>query len=221
MKLLIVEDDQSIQTLLKYNLESEGYDVECVVDGQVALNLIETNYYDLVIIDWMLPSLFGTKIVEQAKLIKPQLPILMLSAKDDENDVAYALNIGCDDYMRKPFSIVELNARVKLLLRRFYSETDFFEIKDVLKIDFNKLECYVNDKLVKLTKLEFEILKYLVNNKDIVLTRQDITYAIWKYDYENDSRILDVHMHSLKKKLSIKNLIESKRGVGYIFNSNI
>lgn len=221
MKILVIEDDKSIQTLLEYNLETQGYDVECVMDGQVGLNLLEKDHYDLVVIDWMLPSLFGTKVVEQIKAYKPYLPVLMLSAKDDENDVAYALNIGCDDYMRKPFSIIELNARIKLLLKRFNSDIELFEINNILKVDFNKMECFVKNKLIKLTKLEFEILKYLVKNKDIVLTRQDITYAIWKYDYENDNRILDVHMHSLKKKLNINNLIESKRGVGYIFNSHI
>lgn len=221
MKILVIEDDKSIQTLLEYNLETQGYDVDCVMDGQVGLNLLEKDHYDLVVIDWMLPSLFGTKVVEQIKASKPYLPVLMLSAKDDENDVAYALNIGCDDYMRKPFSIIELNARIKLLLKRFNSDIELFEINNILKVDFNKMECFVKNKLIKLTKLEFEILKYLVKNKDIVLTRQDITYAIWKYDYENDNRILDVHMHSLKKKLNINNLIESKRGVGYIFNSHI
>jgi len=227
-RVLVVDDEQSILTLLQYNLEQAGYEVLTAMDGEAGELLALEKEPELIILDLMLPKLDGIEVCKRLRQQRVTTPILMLTAKDDEFDKILGLELGADDYMTKPFSPREVVARVKAILRRSKlmpnSQRDLEEDKDQIRIGDLKIlaenyEAYFMGNLLELTPKEFELLVYLAKNKGRVLTRDQLLSAVWKYDFAGDSRIVDVHISHLRDKIE-KNTkkpdyIKTIRGLGY------
>lgn len=211
-KILVIEDEKSLQMLLKYDLEGYSHQPTFCGDGLEGLRELENNKYDLAIIDWMLPSLTGYEIIKDIRKTKPELKIIMLSAKDDEIDIIRGLDIGADDYLTKPFSSRELNARINVLLRNMNESQ--IKFKDLI-IDKNSRSLLKDNENIELSKIEFDLLLFFIENKNIVLSRDVIFDKLWDYNTKSDLRSVDVHVSALKKKTGLKNNIISKRGVGY------
>lgn len=216
-KILIVEDEQSIQKLLRYDLNIAGYEVECASDGESGLELALNKPFDVMIIDWMLPKLSGIEIIKEVRKAQIETIIILLTAKDDETDILEGFEAGCDDYMTKPFSPRQLQARIKAHLKRIKpNDTDRYVIAN-LEMDIDRYEVLVDQDKVLLTKTEFELLRYLMTHEDRVLSREQILNEIWNFDYDGDTRIVDVHIFKLRSKLEgAQVVIESVRGVGYV-----
>ena len=223
MKVLIIEDEKVLAETLKNGLERSGFAVDCLFDGEQALKrvLYNNDKYDLMVLDWMLPSKDGLQICKDIREAKISIPILMLTARFDTKDRVAALNSGADDYMVKPFSFEELEARIRALLRRpAQSIEDIIEIGR-LKIDISKRRTYLDGKNVRLTSKEFSLLEYLMRNADKVISRKEITDHLWDYDFDSFSNIIDSHMKNLRRKLKNNkySLIETVRGFGYRIRS--
>jgi two-component system, OmpR family, alkaline phosphatase synthesis response regulator PhoP len=227
-KILVVEDEQSIATLLKYNLEQSGYAVITANDGEEGRDMAIDQLPDLMILDLMLPKMDGIEVCKELRQKKVNIPILMLTAKDDEFDKVLGLELGADDYMTKPFSPREVVARVKAILRRSQATQDAGEAveepadyKEVgeLKVYPEQYESYFQGELLELTPKEFELLLYLTNNKGRVLTRDQLLSAVWNYDFAGDTRIVDVHISHLREKIESNTkkpvYIKTIRGLGY------
>lgn len=226
-KVLVVDDEQSIVTLLKYNLETAGYIVEVAYDGEEALQKVESSQPDLIVLDVMLPKKDGIEVCKTIRSDKNLVPILMLTAKDDEFDRVLGLELGADDYMTKPFSPREVVARVKAILRRSQfvnqveqNETDDEDIIiDSIRIRPEFFEVYKDDELLELTPKEFELLLYLIERQGRVITREHMLNSVWNYEFAGDSRIVDVHISHLRDKLEENpkqpKLIKTVRGLGY------
>ncbi|MFJ7637529.1 response regulator transcription factor [Peribacillus sp. NPDC097264] len=229
-KILVVDDEQSIVTLLQYNLEQAGYSVITALDGEEGLQAAVELCPDLVVLDLMLPKLDGLEVCKQLRQQKINIPILMLTAKDDEFDKVLGLELGADDYLTKPFSPREVVARIKAILRRSQHsnstennddpENDSLKIGD-LKIFPERYEAYFEENQLELTPKEFELLLYLVKNKGRVLTRDQLLSTVWNYDFAGDSRIVDVHISHLREKIESDTkkplYIKTIRGLGYKF----
>jgi two-component system, OmpR family, alkaline phosphatase synthesis response regulator PhoP len=229
-KVLIVDDEPSILTLLQYNLEQAGYEVITAMDGETGKELAEKEFPDLIILDLMLPKLDGMEVCKQLRQIKVMTPILMLTAKDDELDKILGLELGADDYMIKPFSPREVIARVKAILRRTQTQGQIentrekeennleIQIAD-LRIAADKYEAFFKDKQLELTLKEFELLLFLAQNKGQILTRDQLLSAVWNYDFAGDTRIVDVHISHLREKIEMDTkkpaYIKTIRGIGY------
>ena len=229
-KILIVEDDPTLLETLIYNLKREGYAVEGVSDGQVALKTIREQNPDLIILDLMLPGIDGleiTRILRQEMTI----PIIMLTARDGEIDRVLGLEIGADDYLTKPFSMRELMARVKALLRRVRIDqekstsesgqvVEKFEFDD-LTINLTRLEVTLNDQVLALKPKEYELLLYLARHRGQVMSRDNILERVWGWDFGGGSRTVDVHVRWLREKIEKEPAdpvrIVTIRGVGYRF----
>ncbi|MDF9867494.1 DNA-binding response OmpR family regulator [Bacilli bacterium PM5-3] len=213
-KILVIEDEVSLQLLLEFDLKSYNYEVELCADGKKGLEKLKNEYYDLAIIDWMLPSLSGYDIIAEIRKTNEDLKIIMLTAKDGEMDIVKGLEIGADDYLTKPFSSRELNARMKVLLKT--KDSNIISFSNIV-IDKAKRQVKRDDENIDLSKLEFDLLLYFYDNKDIVVSREMIYEKLWNQDEDIDLRVIDTHVSSIKKKLKIKDNIVSKRGVGYLF----
>lgn len=216
-KILVVDDEQSIVTLLQFNLEQAGYNVVSASDGKEALELSKKEKPDLMILDLMLPELSGLDVCKELRQNKISLPILMLTAKDDEFDKVLGLELGADDYITKPFSPREVVARVKAILRRAQHQQPDAEDKLTigrLEIRPDNYEAFFDGNLLELTPKEFELLLYLARHKSRVLTRDQLLNAIWNYDFVGDTRIVDVHISHLRDKIK-SSYIKTVRGLGY------
>lgn len=220
MKLLVIEDDPSLRKVIVTILSEEGYDVDETDHGKEALLLAETNIYDLLILDIMLPEKDGFSIIEKLRKNSNFTPILVITAKDAVSDRVKGLNLGADDYLVKPFELIELLARIKALLRRKGLQFDSrYLIYQSIQIDEIKHEVKGNNHLVSLSKKEYELLKYFVINPEQILTREQIFTRIWGLDAEGTDTIVDVYVHHLRKKLApvhCDHLIKTLRNVGYI-----
>ncbi|UQZ46979.1 two-component system response regulator PhoP [Bacillus sp. PK3-037] len=228
-KILVVDDEESIVTLLQYNLERSGYEVITASDGEEALKRAETENPDLIVLDVMLPKLDGIEVCKQLRQQKLMFPILMLTAKDEEFDKVLGLELGADDYMTKPFSPREVNARVKAILRRSEMAAPSNDMKNEetegqivigdLKILPDHYEAYFKEYQLELTPKEFELLLYLGRHKGRVLTRDLLLSAVWNYDFAGDTRIVDVHISHLRDKIETNTkkpiYIKTIRGLGY------
>lgn len=226
-KILVVDDEQSIVTLLKYNLETAGYIVEVAYDGEEALKKVETEQPELIVLDVMLPKKDGIEVCKTIRSDKNLVPIFMLTAKDDEFDRVLGLELGADDYMTKPFSPREVVARVKAILRRsqFVNEIEKEDVDDEdiiigsIRIRPEFFEVYKEDELLELTPKEFELLLYLIERQGRVITREHMLNSVWNYEFAGDSRIVDVHISHLRDKLEENpkqpKLIKTVRGLGY------
>jgi len=227
--ILVVEDEVSIATLLKYNLEKAGFEVLIAHDGKEGLDLAIEKSPDLMLLDLMLPTMDGMEVCKEIRSRKKIIPIIMLTAKDDEFDKVLGLELGADDYMTKPFSPREVIARVKAVLRRFSpsteTETDEPENKTLqfgnLVVYPERFEAFLDEQALEFTPKEFELLVYLLENKNRVLTRDQLLSAVWNYDFVGDSRIVDVHISHLREKIEENSrkpkFIKTIRGIGYKF----
>lgn len=222
-KILVVEDDESIRNLIKLTLEQFQYEVQAFEDAESAWKYLQDDTADVGIFDLMLPGMSGLDLI--AKIRKDEqlqdFPVIILTAKDSEIDKVIGLDQGADDYMTKPFSILELTARIRSLLRRsgFHTEKTSAFHRGGLEIDFDGRTVHVLQEQVELTLKEFELLKYLVQHKGKAVSRQELLNQIWGYDFVGESRTLDVHINSLRRKLGdpYDTWIQVIRGVGYRF----
>lgn len=227
--ILVVEDELSIATLLKYNLEQAGFHVLFAHDGKTGLQMAMKESPDLLILDLMLPVLDGMEVCKELRSEKKNIPIIMLTARDDEFDKVLGLELGADDYMTKPFSPREVVARVKAVLRRFTpspleEETVKSEISyeyGDLKVYPDRFEAFLGEESLEFTPKEFELLVYLLEHKNRVLTRDQLLSAVWNYDFVGDTRIVDVHISHLREKIEENSrkpvFIKTIRGLGYKF----
>lgn len=223
-RILIIDDEMNIVELLKYNLESNGYKVLYALTGKEGLIYSIQNKPDLILLDIMLPEIDGFDICKEIKKNKDteNIPIIMLTAKSEEFDKILGLELGADDYITKPFSIRELLARIKVVLRRNYKEdkSEVINTGDLI-IDFNKHEVIKKGVKIELTLKEFELLKLLVLNKGKVMTRDFLLDKIWGYEYYGETRTVDVHVRHLRQKLEDDDrnpdYIETVIGIGYKF----
>ena len=223
-KILVVDDEKNIIELIKFNLENIGYDVVIANDGMDALKVAKTEKPGLILLDLMIPKMNGFEVCKEIRKDKQinDIPIIMITAKDEENDKILGLEIGADDYITKPFSIKELIARVKAILRRSLRDSDEYKSSfsiGNLNINFSKHEIFKDSKKIELTLKEFEVLEMLIKAKGNVLTREFLLERIWGYEYIGETRTVDVHIRHLRKKIenNDKNpkYIQTIRGVGY------
>ncbi len=228
-KVLIIDDEEHIVELIKYNLDSSGYTTFEAYNGNDGLKTARKEMPDIILLDLMLPGIDGLEVCKRLRnddKLK-NVPIIMLTAKSEEIDKILGLELGADDYITKPFSVRELNARVKAVLRRINpsdEQNEVFSFADV-EIDYSKHEIKKKGQKVDLTLKEFELLDILVKNKGKVLTRDLLLDKIWGYEYVGETRTVDVHIRHLRQKLEEddKNpkFIETVRGIGYRFNNEI
>ena len=227
MQILVVDDEASIRELLSFNLKKNGYSVETAADGREAL--AKAAGMDLVLLDIMLPEVDGLEVCRQLKA-DPQtsgIPIIMLTAKAEEIDRVLGLELGADDYVVKPFSMRELLARVKAVLRRSAKDSQSEKGREEtlkiggLRLDFSSYQAWLHDEPIALTPKEYELLKLLVTNPGRAFTRDELLERIWGYEYYGDTRTVDVHIRHLRAKLkgdeNISKAIETVRGIGYRF----
>ena len=221
--VLIIEDDVSILRGLKDNLTFEGYNVHTVSDGNEGLTMALEKHFDLLLLDLMLPGMNGYEICRKVKKDKPELPVIMITARGTEMDKIAGLDIGADDYLTKPFSIPELLARIRAVLRRSKPGDDHLEEYSFanVKLDFKKYQATISNTEIKLSSKEFSIMKYFVEHEGEVVQREDLLEAVWGYDVTPDTRTVDNFIHELRKKLeeipSDPKHIISVRGAGYKF----
>ena len=224
--ILIVDDEKAIADIIKFNLEKEGYTVYTANDGEEGIKKVFELMPDLVLLDIMMPKKDGFQVLKEIRA-KYQIPVIMLTAKEEEVDKVLGLELGADDYVVKPFSMRELMARVKANLRRVdYSNTSNGNTGDLislngLEIDLGKYEVKKDGKMIELTLREFELLKYLASNSEQVFSREQLLEEVWGYEYYGDIRTVDVTVRRLREKIEDNNgefkYIMTKRGVGYYF----
>jgi DNA-binding response OmpR family regulator len=219
-KILIVEDEIKIARFLELELGHEGYIVEQANDGKEGLNKALNNQYDLVVLDIMLPYVNGIEVLRKIRQ-NSEVPVILLTAKDEVMDKVIGLDMGADDYITKPFAIEELLARIRTALKRKRQRIVAPKAMQVghLKLDMDSYSVTFKDELIELTKREFDLLRHLVQNKNIVLTRDRLLEEVWGFDYIGDTNIVDVYIRYLRSKIDDKyniKLIHTIRGVGYI-----
>ena len=224
-KVLVVDDEKLIVKGIRFILEQDGMDVDCAYDGQEALDLIQKNEYDVVLLDVMLPVLTGFEVCQQVREFS-DVPIIMLTAKGDDMDKILGLEYGADDYITKPFNILEVKARIKAIIRRSnaghsHDENPKLLTYDVLKVDCDSRRAYIDEKEVNLTAKEFDLLELLMVHPNKVYSREELLNTVWGYDYPGDVRTVDVHIRRLREKIENKpsdpKYIHTKWGVGYYF----
>ena len=223
-KILIIDDEIHIVELIRFNLETSGYEVDIAYDGLDGYLKIKENKPNLILLDWMLPNISGIDMLKKIRSDKSlsNIPVIMLTTKNMENDKIEGLELGADDYITKPFSIKELLARISSVLRRYNINKE--NIEDILtvgnlNVNLLKYEVYKGNEKIDLTLKEFELLKLLLENKGKALSRNYLLDKIWGYDYYGETRTVDVHIRYLRKKIegddSSEKYIQTIRGVGY------
>ena len=216
-KILVVDDEPKIREVIREYAEFSGYEVVEAEDGMSAIGLCKLNDYDLIIMDVMMPKLDGFSACKEIKKIK-DVPVIMLSARGEEYDKLFGFELGVDDYIVKPFSPKELMARINAVLSRFKaaSHSNQTTLKfDGLEINIPARTVSVDGKKVELTPKEYDLLFYLVENKNIALSRERLLKLVWGYDYEGDTRTVDVHIQKLRKKLGLEECIKTVYKLGY------
>ena len=226
-KILIVDDEKLIIKGIKFSLEQDGMFVDTAFDGEEALNKIKNNNYDLVILDLMLPKISGIEVCQQCREFS-SLPIIILTAKGEDMDKILGLEYGADDYLTKPFNILELKARIKAILRRSKNnspeknniKSNILKIRD-LEIDKDTKRAFLSSKEKKLTSKEFILLDILMSNPDKIYSRENLLNMVWGKEYPGDERTVDVHIRRLREKIepnpSNPDYIITKWGAGYYF----
>lgn len=221
-KVLVVDDEKLIVKGIRFSLEQEGMQVDCAYDGQEALDMIKENSYDVILLDVMLPKWNGYEVCQQVREFS-DVPIIMVTAKDDDMDKILGLEYGADDYITKPFNILEVKARIKAIMRRSGKKEE--EAKEAtygeLTLDCNSRRVYVAGEEVNLTAKEFDVLELLVFHPNKVYDRDALLDLIWGKDYPGDARTVDVHIRRLREKIeknpSEPKYVHTKWGVGYYF----
>lgn len=221
VRILLIEDEENIRKIIAYDLLRASYEITECKDGEEALRAGMQEHFDVMIIDWMLPGMDGITLVQKFRSAGIDSIMIMLTARDDESDILQAFDAGVDDYVTKPFSPRELLARIQAHVKRLGKrEVDGLDAGRV-HISLRRREITVDKEPLTCTKKEFDLLEYLVRNQGIVLSRDQILNDIWGFDYDGDTRIVDVHIFKLRSKLSKADVtIRSSRGVGYILEVN-
>jgi len=223
-KVLVVDDEKLIVKGIRFSLEQDGMEVDCAYDGEEALEAAKKKEYDIVLLDVMLPKITGFDVCQQIREFS-NMPIIMLTAKGDDMDKILGLEYGADDYITKPFNILEVKARIKAIMRRSSKKAAENQAKVInfkeLKIDCESRRVYINNKEVNLTAKEFDLLELLIFNLNKVYSRENLLNIVWGYDYPGDVRTVDVHIRRLREKIeenpSEPKYIHTKWGVGYFF----
>ena len=210
IKILIVEDDKPINDLIKLNLELGGYQCDQVFDGEEALCKTFSNHYDLVVLDVMLPKLSGFDVIRELQ----DTPVIFLTAKAGIEDRLNGLQLGADDYITKPFEILELVARVKAVLRRTKKEQKHIEFDDI-KVEFDTRRVYKDGQEISLKPKEYDLLEALISNRNLALSREKLIKLVWNFDYEGDTRTVDVHIQRLRQKLGLSARLHTVYKTGY------
>ena len=227
-KVLVVDDEKMIVKGLRFSLEQDGMEVDSAYDGEEALNVVKQSTYDVILLDVMLPKLSGFEVCQQIREFS-DVPIIMLTAKGEDMDKILGLEYGADDYITKPFNILEVKARIKAIMRRSSKketkedEDSNLRIFGDMKIDLDSRRVFIDDKEVNLTVKEFDLLELLMNNPNKVYSREKLLNDVWGYEYLGDVRTVDVHVRRLREKIekvpSEPNYIHTKWGVGYYFQA--
>lgn len=216
IRILIVEDERPISDLIRMSLEDAGYICTCAYDGMTAANLLEANDYDLVLLDIMLPEIDGYELFEYIKPL--DMPVIFITAKAELADRVKGLNLGAEDYIVKPFEIVELLARVHVVLRRYRKTESHLMFRDIV-IDTENRHVTKNGKDLVLTPKEYELLVLFLRNQEITLFRERIYESVWNAEYSGDTRTLDLHVQRLRKKTGLDRELKTVYGVGYRLES--
>jgi len=224
-RVLVVDDEKLIVKGIKFSLEQEGLLVDCAYDGEEAVAAVKANSYDVILLDLMLPKLSGFEVCQQIREFS-DVPIVMLTAKSEDIDKIMGLEYGSDDYITKPFNILEVKARIKAILRRSRKQVE--ESKEGKKLSVGEIcleregrRVFLKGQEVNLTAKEFDLLELLMNNPNKVYSRENLLNIVWGYEYPGDVRTVDVHVRRLREKIeqnpSEPNYIHTKWGVGYFF----
>ncbi|NLP16569.1 MAG: response regulator transcription factor [Clostridiales bacterium] len=226
-KVLVVDDEKLIVKGIRFSLEQDGMEVDCAYDGEEAVEMAKKKEYDVVLLDIMLPKLSGFEVCQQIREFS-SMPIIMVTAKGDDMDKILGLEYGADDYITKPFNILEVKARIKAIIRRSSKNSVSANEHKTVEFDDMKIDCenrrvYIADKEVNLTVKEFDLLELMVFNPNKVYSRENLLNIVWGYDYPGDVRTVDVHIRRLREKIesnpSEPKYIHTKWGVGYFFQN--
>ena len=226
MKILVVDDEKLLVKGIKFNLENEGYTVDACYDGESAVNMARTGEYDLIILDLMMPKKDGLEACQEIRGFST-VPIIMLTARSEDADMLMGFESGADDYVTKPFNILALKARVSALLRRASMSAAQEPAKTSvltrghISVDTERRSAYKNGVAIELTMKEFDLIEFLMKNPGRVYSRENLLDLVWGYDYQGDTRTVDVHIRRLREKLELDpahpEYIVTKWGVGYYF----
>lgn len=225
-KVLVVDDEKLIVKGIRFSLLQDGMEVDCAYDGEEAFNMAKANSYDMILLDVMLPKMDGFEVCQAIREFS-DVPIVMLTAKGDDMDKILGLEYGADDYITKPFNILEVKARIKAIMRRTSPErapqvqSSVIEKGDI-KLDCDSRRLFINDNEINLTAREFELLEILIKNEKKVYSRESLLKIVWGEDYPGDVRTVDVHVRRLREKIeanpSEPKYVHTKWGVGYYYN---
>ena len=226
-KVLVVDDEKLIVKGIRFSLEQDGMEVDCAYDGEEAFEKAKANHYDMILLDIMLPKMDGFEVCQHIREFS-DVPIVMLTAKGDDMDKILGLEYGADDYITKPFNILEVKARIKAIMRRTTHEEKTVEKANRIESGDLRLECdsrrlFILGKEVNVTAKEFDLLELLVNNPNKVYGREELLNLVWGYEYPGDVRTVDVHVRRLREKIeenpSEPKYVHTKWGVGYYYHS--
>ena len=224
-KVLVVADEKSIVKGIRFSLEQDGMEVDCAYDGEEALNMAKANEYDMILLDIMLPKMDGFEVCQAIREFS-DMPIVMLTAKGDDMDKILGLDYGADDYITKPFNILEVKARIKAIMRRTAGPREKKEVSSIvekgdLRLDCDSRRLFISGREVNLTAKEFDLLELLVKNENKVYSRENLLGLVWGKDYPGDVRTVDVHVRRLREKIetnpSEPKYVHTKWGVGYYY----
>ena len=226
-KILVVDDEKLIVKGIRFSLEQEGMEVDCAYDGEDALNRIQNKEYDMILLDLMLPKMNGLEVCQHVREFS-DVPIIMLTAKGEDMDKILGLEYGADDYITKPFNILEVKARIKAIMRRTRKAVVQEEKSHIVQYGDLKLDCesrrvFISSREINLTAKEFDVLELLVFNPNKVYSRENLLNIVWGYEYPGDVRTVDVHIRRLREKIesnpSEPKYVHTKWGVGYYFQA--
>ena len=226
-KVLVVDDEKLIVKGIRFSLEQDGMEVDCAYDGEEALNMAKANEYDMILLDIMLPKMDGFEVCQAIREFS-DMPIVMLTAKGDDMDKILGLDYGADDYITKPFNILEVKARIKAIMRRTTGPREKKEVSSIvekgdLRLDCDSRRLFISGREVNLTAKEFDLLELLVKNENKVYSRENLLGLVWGKDYPGDVRTVDVHVRRLREKIetnpSEPKYVHTKWGVGYYFQA--
>ena len=224
-KVLVVDDEKLIVKGIRFSLEQDGMEVDCAYDGEEALNMAKANEYDMILLDIMLPKMDGFEVCQAIREFS-DMTIVMLTAKGDDMDKILGLDYGADDYITKPFNILEVKARIKAIMRRTAGPREKKEVSSIvekgdLRLDCDSRRLFISGREVNLTAKEFDLLELLVKNENKVYSRENLLGLVWGKDYPGDVRTVDVHVRRLREKIetnpSEPKYVHTKWGVGYYY----
>lgn len=224
-RVLVVDDEKLIVKGIRFSLEQDDMKVDCAYDGEEALELAQENHYDIILLDIMLPKMDGLEVCQQIREFS-NVPIVMLTAKGEDMDKILGLEYGADDYITKPFNILEVKARIKAIMRRAHQEGNAQEKAKTVEVGELRLDCegrrvFISGREINLTAKEFDVLELLVFNPNKVYSRENLLNIVWGYEYPGDVRTVDVHIRRLREKIetnpSEPKYVHTKWGVGYYF----